>query len=101
MAIRGYPVLAATTRVPQLTSAAPSGRLSRRPLLSAASFDHLVGATGQRLRYRQPESLGGLEVDDELDLHRLLDRQIAYGGASFPARCGRPGCGLSRRPDPR
>ena len=29
---------------------------------------------------RQPERLGGLEIDDQLELRRLLDRQVARLG---------------------
>src|SRR6516225_7440422 len=41
---------------------------------SAASFDDLVGAGEDRWRNRQAQRLGGLEVDDQLELRRLLDR---------------------------
>ena len=44
---------------------------------SALLFDHLVGATEQRNGERKTERLGGLEVDDKLNFHRLLDRQFA------------------------
>jgi hypothetical protein len=31
-------------------------------------FDHLVGAGENRIRHGQAEGLGGLEIDDELEL---------------------------------
>jgi hypothetical protein len=40
-------------------------------------FDHLVGTMQERLGDRQPERLGGLEIDDEIKFGRLLDRDIA------------------------
>ena len=46
-----------------------------RPL--AASLDDLVGEIDDRWRDREAELLSGLEVDDEIELDRLLDRQIA------------------------
>src|SRR6266487_1814096 len=39
-------------------------------------FDHLVGAAEQRQRHCDAERLGGLEVEDQLHLCSLLDRQI-------------------------
>jgi hypothetical protein len=40
------------------------------------SFDHLVGLGGQHLWHAEAERLGGLEIDDQLELGRLLDREI-------------------------
>ena len=45
-------------------------------VVGSASFDHLVGKREKRRRDRQPERLGGLQIDDELELDRRLDRQI-------------------------
>src|SRR5207245_1727759 len=39
-------------------------------------LDHLVGASDDGLRDRKAEGLGGLEVDHQLELGRLLDGQV-------------------------
>jgi len=39
----------------------------------AFSFDHLVSGHEEFVRYAQPERLGGLEIDDQLEFCRLLD----------------------------
>src|SRR5262245_134597 len=44
------------------------------------SFDHLVGAGENRVWHGQAEGLGGLEIDDELEPGRQLDRQLARLG---------------------
>src|SRR5215469_5384121 len=41
------------------------------------SFDHLVGAGNQRRRDVQPEPSGSFQIDDQLKLNRLLNRQVA------------------------
>lgn len=39
-------------------------------------FDHLSGSDEQGLRHGEADGLGGLEIDDELEFCRLLDRQV-------------------------
>src|SRR3954466_6467325 len=43
----------------------------------AASFDHLVGASKQRLRHVDAECLGGLQIYHQFVLGRRLYRQVA------------------------
>src|SRR5713101_4838135 len=44
-------------------------------------MNHLIRAPQHRRRDRQPERLRGLEVNDQLELGRLLDGQVAGLGA--------------------
>ena len=39
-------------------------------------LDYLVRAQQDRLRDRETECPGGLEIDDKLELNRLLDGQV-------------------------
>src|ERR1043166_8579013 len=39
------------------------------------SLNHLIRPNEYRLRDRQPQRLGGLEVDDKLELRNLFDRE--------------------------
>jgi len=41
-------------------------------------FDHLVGAGKKRLRQFHPKSIGGLQVDDKIELRGLRHRQIGW-----------------------
>jgi hypothetical protein len=46
------------------------------PQQTASLFDRLIGAADQRQRHGDAERLRGLEIDDQLDLSGLLDRQV-------------------------
>src|SRR5262249_26145360 len=50
----------------------------RQAIYGASSFDHPVRTHKQRLRYGQAEHLRGFQVDHQLELGRLLDRQVAW-----------------------
>src|SRR4051794_2239196 len=52
-------------------------RLDRGQLCLAHSFDHLVGAGEQRRWHIEAKCLGGRQIDGEIELGRLLDRNIA------------------------
>ena len=45
------------------------------------SLDHLIRPIQHRLRDRQADLLGRLEIDHQLELRRLLDRQIGRLGS--------------------
>src|SRR5438552_17898977 len=50
-------------------------------VLGDPSLNDLVRPLQQRRRDRQPERLGGLEVDHQLELRRLLNGEVARFGA--------------------
>src|SRR5262249_49370554 len=56
-------------------------RLDRTSLRLAHSFDHLVGAGEKRRRHIEVERPSGVKVDHQLELGRLLHRQIHRLGA--------------------
>ena len=71
------------TRSPYCARAA-SGHAAAPPrsvMKSDVSFDQLVGAQEERLRNRQADLLGGLEIDHQHEFGRLLDGEIGGLGA--------------------
>ena len=46
------------------------------------SFDHLVGAAEQHWRHGEAQRFGGFEIDGQLELDRLLNREISRFRAS-------------------
>src|SRR2546422_3198421 len=58
------------------------------------SLDHLIRPQQQCLRDRQAEGFRGLEVDDQLELGRLLDGKI--GGVGTPVGAGPAVCPPAR-----
>src|SRR5215472_16216936 len=50
--------------------------LTSSPVCPVRLLDHLVRLEEERRGHEQTECLGGLQVDHELELHRLLDRKV-------------------------
>ena len=58
----------------QRTFVDPDGWLGPHPVRYSPSPYHVVRPQQDRFGYRELQSLGGLEVDNQLELGRLLDR---------------------------
>src|SRR5437899_1495427 len=56
--------------------------LSRLSVVFSGLLDHLIRSQQESLRNRQTERLGCFEVDDQLELGGLLDRQITGASAA-------------------
>src|SRR5437762_944411 len=87
-----HPIFGCSTfsGAPSVVTAAPTASMSEiaavcTPILSFIrahpSFDELIRPDQQGLRDRQSKRLGGLEVDHELELGRLLHRKVGGLGA--------------------
>src|SRR6202521_1033026 len=72
----GYPSIAALSMNPGIDA---MGHVrTHASQQRVASFDHFVGADKNGRRYCEAKGLGGLEIDDELELCRLFNRQISW-----------------------
>jgi hypothetical protein len=82
-----HDVRSAVTRHPDMVSLytaiqIPASTMLLEECVQAASssgitsdlFDHVIRPVQERLRDREAKGLGGLEVDDQFDLRRLLYR---------------------------
>jgi len=72
--LRQLPVYSDKQTIPEPVGTSHSCQTRKSP----RSFDHLVGALQQRCRHFDAERLGGLEVYDQFELGRLLDRQVGW-----------------------
>ena len=53
--------------------------------ITPGSLDHLVGAGEEERRKGEPEAVGSLEIDDEVEFRGFIDRQIAGLGTAQDA----------------
>ena len=56
----------------------PLAVVSRCSIVKPELLDHLVGAGEQGRWYFEPQSVGGRQVDDQIESGRLLDRDVAW-----------------------
>src|SRR5713101_6164939 len=63
-------------RAPEGSAGRQIPRRSNSDRRNCRLLDHLIRPQEERLRDRQAEGLGGLEVDDKLELGRLLDGKV-------------------------
>src|SRR6516164_6629478 len=79
-ALRAAPPLqaAAAREMKRAKDVAPASTHGRAPhrVLTGVLLDYLVGSGQQRPRDGEAERPGGLEVDDQVDIRGLLDREI-------------------------
>ena len=60
---------------------AAAGGAPPRSVTAIASIDDLVGAGEEQSRHGEAERFGGIEIDDQLESGRLLNRQVGRLGA--------------------
>src|SRR5262249_48178375 len=66
---------------PHKGSARPPRHVRLLLVCPACLLDHLIGQDEERRGERDPEGLGGLEVEDQLELRGLLHGQVCWLGA--------------------
>src|SRR5262245_5512580 len=87
--------MSALARFADSSRTSPEVREVPSPVVSRCSkrvpvarlFDHLVGAGEQRKRECETKRVGSFEVDDQLDFHRLLNRQVSWFGTVENPTC--------------